>query len=590
MAETASAPARRVARARARPPTQWLVYATVAVLIAIGVALQSTAPLMAWRIEAGVVTSLCVVALWWVLGFALRSDAAGFVTLALTIALAATVSRIKRGHLGEPLYPWDLLLVREATGIAAHYVPVIAWIGAAAGVVVLVAAIIRFRRGASAPWWLALLGAAGLAFVVTTSLLVSAPFPARNVVWDLPQNADYNGPLLAFVFNARALLLPRPGVTSAQARTALAAAHGAPIVGDAGKPDVVIVLSEAWMDVAALGSEMSACLAPHARQRFVSPTFGGGTANVEFELHTGYPLGFVPYGTMPYRMYIRRAVTSALPSTFRAQGYDTLGTHNFARTFWNRDRVYPLLGFDRFVALEDMPPRVDRGAFPDDSMMFDTIKRELNRESPKPRFIFAASMMNHGLYDGESRYPRRDPPSASVAAALDPAQQVAVGNYIAIAHDFEQMLCALMDTLAKRDRETVLVAFGDHWPTFGRDLAVFRELRIASGKDINTLPYAEAIRMHRTPLVAWSNRHGDLALGDGVVPSYGLGAEVMSHAGLPVEGSWALELAHYRQTLDIACCYRDKAGKEVDLRNIAGYDVLYRDAFDRVLAPSTAQP
>lgn len=569
---------------------RWIAYAGVAAVVAIVVYAHSTAPMMTWRVEAGILTALCVVAAWWVLAFLLRSDVAGLLAVAMTIGLAAGVSRIKQGHLGEPLYPWDLLLVREAATIARRYVPLKAWIAAAVAGVVLLAAVLRFRRGPRPPSWMAALGLSGLAWVVTASPFTTAPFPARNIVSDLPLNAAYNGPMLSFLFNVGALLLPLPKVGSEQANAVLRASHAVAVDAAGNKPDVVVILSEAWLDVGELGSRMNDCLSPHARQRFLSPTYGGNTANVEFELHTGYPVVFVPRGMIPYRMYIRHPLPNALPATFRAQGYDTLGIHNFQRTFWNRDRVYPLLGFDRFIGIEDMGARVDRGVYPDDAMMFDAIAGELARPDRKPRFIFAASMMNHGLYNGLDRYPRREPLSPAVAAALDPTQRIAVGNYVAIAHDFEQLLCNFIAGVAPRDREIIVVAFGDHWPSFGPDKTVYRELHVSTDVDFTKSDNVDAVRMHRTPLVAWSNRRGDLAFGDGLVPSYGLGAEVLSHAGLPLEGVWAFEYAHYRDTLGLACCYRDKAGHDVDLRDPDWFGVLYRDAFDRVLAPSTSPP
>lgn len=49
-------------------------------------------------------------------------------------------------------------------------------------------------------------------------------------------------------------------------------------------------------------------------------TFGGGTSNTEFEFLTGSSMGFLPYGTTPYQVYLR-SDTPGLVSGLAKQGY-----------------------------------------------------------------------------------------------------------------------------------------------------------------------------------------------------------------------------------------------------------------------------
>lgn len=574
----------RAGRARRRR-SQTIAYAGFALIVFVVVFSASTAPTLAWRIQAGAVSAACALAIWWILGFVLRSDVAGAAATLLIALVALAISQVKEGFLGEPLYPWDVLSFRQALNIAPHYAP-LAWVVLAAVGVLLVAALaIRYRKSPRPSFALVAIGVATLWVVTATDVLERAPFAARDLRWDVRGNIAANGPFLAFLVNMRALLLPLPTVSAAEAKARIGAAPAREAASDA-RPDVVLLLVEAWMDPRAVGGSPDACIAPHLRHEFQSPRFGGLTPNVEFEVLTGYPSAFVPSTIVPFQTYIVQPVRDALAWRFRDAGYTTTAAHNYLRKFWNRDAVLPLLGFERYLAIEDMPAQPYKGAFPDDAMLFSAIDAELGRTRERPRFVYGITVGMHGLYDGEARYPKREEVAPAVAAKLDARQRLAVANYLAATRDFERALCGFLEKLQASPTETVVFAFGDHWPTFGRDLAVFRELGIASGPDVRALPYGESLRMHRTPLVAWSNRRGDLPMRAPVVPAFALGSELLHASGLAVDGIWALELASYARVASIACCWQDAQGKAFDFRDEPSYAALYRRAYDEVfLAP-----
>jgi phosphoglycerol transferase MdoB-like AlkP superfamily enzyme len=488
---------------------------------------------------------------------------------------------VKEGILGEPLYPWDLLSFRQALNMGPHYAPV-AWVALAAlGTLIVVALAVRYRKSPRPGFALLALGVATLWVVTATDALERPPFAARDLRWDVRGNIAANGPFLAFLINTRALLLARPAASATEAKATIDAAPTREALPGP-RPDVVLLLVEAWMDPKAIGGNTAACIAPHLRHELQSPRFGGLTPNVEFEVLTGYPSAFIPSTIVPFQTYIAQPVRDALAWRFRGAGYTTVAAHNYLRKFWNRDAVLPLLGFERYVAIEDMPAQPYKGTFPDDALLFSAIGDELRRARERPRFIYGITVAMHGLYDGASRYPRREDVAPAAAAKLTADQRIAVGNYLAAVRDFEEALCGLLERLRESPNETIVFAFGDHWPTFGRDLAVFRELGIASGPDVRALPYAESLRMHRTPLVAWNNRRGDLPMRAPVVPAFALGSEVLGAAGLAVDGLWALELASYPRVASIACCWQDAEGKPFDFRDEPAYAALYRRAYDEV--------
>ena len=87
--------------------------------------------------------------------------------------------------------------------------------------------------------------------------------------------------------------------------------------------------------------------------RAYSPSFGGGTCDVEFEALTGYSVSYLPNGSKPYQQHVTKPLFS-LPNYLKTQGYQTAAVHCFWAKYWSRDTAYPNLGLDTFVSLEKM--------------------------------------------------------------------------------------------------------------------------------------------------------------------------------------------------------------------------------------------
>jgi hypothetical protein len=49
-----------------------------------------------------------------------------------------------------------------------------------------------------------------------------------------------------------------------------------------------------------------------------------------------------------------QSLPTALPTALKQLGYTTVSLHGFYKTMWDRDRLYPLLGFDKSIFLDEM--------------------------------------------------------------------------------------------------------------------------------------------------------------------------------------------------------------------------------------------
>lgn len=131
--------------------------------------------------------------------------------------------------------------------------------------------------------------------------------------------------------------------------------------------------------------------------RMISPVYGGGTPNAEFEVLTGLPargLSGILYQEYGDRFSMQ---STTLASMLKDVGYESLVMHNFERKMWQGDIVYPRLGFNHFFAIDEMDYEAQDG-YPPDSVMYAAAERALAKNSDGRQFLFLITMYSHGPY------------------------------------------------------------------------------------------------------------------------------------------------------------------------------------------------
>jgi len=466
-------------------------------------------------VSVGVVSAVTSL-LWTVtnrLGISLALVASGMLfTLTLHIRKVQLIDR--------PLMPWDFLEWRHVTSLAPTLLPgggAVAAIGSCLLLVVVLAFMARAvakgeprhplpRAGRRA------LAVAALAYLLAIIFQQHLPlrrafnrFGIYHQVWDQRSNYQVNGLTLMMLWNWEGLRLdPGSEYSQAQVHAALGGSPGVAPTAPAQPVDVVIFMAESLWDPMRLGVPLSADPLPftrslmqrHTSGQLISPAFGGGTANSEFELLTGMSSAFAPEGSFPYQHYVMRPV-DALPSLFRRAGYRTVAMHPFHAFYWSRDVVYPLLGFETFQSLTDFPsPRLE-GPWVSDEEVVDRILQELADER-QPRFLMAVTMSTHGPYNlpltGEEQID-------VLGEKLSPDNRQLLKSYVHKLRQMDKAVERLVRQLETRKRKTLLVLFGDHLPMLGTDYAVYRE----AGFFKEPWTDAQRERMAEVPVVLWTN-------------------------------------------------------------------------------------
>ena len=136
---------------------------------------------------------------------------------------------------------------------------------------------------------------------------------------------------------------------------------------------MVVVLSESFGDPTEFkGIHLTADPIPFTHRvmertpsgTMLAQKFGGGTANMEFEVLTGMSMSeFAPQLAIAYQMLV--PAYASFPSAverFEHLGHDAIAIHPFTTQMYRRASVYPLLGFDEFISQGELQveDRIDR--------------------------------------------------------------------------------------------------------------------------------------------------------------------------------------------------------------------------------------
>jgi phosphoglycerol transferase MdoB-like AlkP superfamily enzyme len=193
----------------------------------------------------------------------------------------------------------------------------------------------------------------------------------------------------------------------------------------------------------------------------LSPEFGGNTANVEFEALTGLSMYFLGDGTIPYQQRIVKM--SSLPSIvsiLKERGYRALALHPFDETFYNRNRVYPVLGFDSFTSEKDLADaaRLTPDGYISDKSAVQEAVREL-KEADGPTFLHLVTMQNHFPFTKGL-----NGPNTITVEGGQPARKDELETYVQDTKLTDEALAYLQQELKSIKRPTVAVFWGDHLP------------------------------------------------------------------------------------------------------------------------------
>lgn len=472
---------------------------------------------------------------------------------------------------GEPFLPWDLTQVKEAAGVAAaaglKVQPGMVWAGGALLALTALSHFLYRRRGRPAlPVRLVSIAASlaallALVFGVFLQPAVTQSFGIYPDAWMQDRYYRWYGVITGFMTNLTNLEIDEPEGYSEEAVNALldeteaaGAIRTGPNFPDSyaartdpaaveKEPTIIYVMDESYWDVSELeqyGVTFDTDVSPnlHALQqtsaygKVYSPSFGGGTCDVEFEALTGHSVGFLPSGCKPYQQHVTRPMF-ALPSYLKDRGYQTAAVHCYYAKYWSRNTAYPNLGFDDFVSLEDMRgvEKVRgyywKGGLVTDASMGEQIIGEYERlkaASDAPVFLHAVTMQNHTNYNAANYPDDQRVHITSAPAGLKASTVGALEDFATGVRDADALLGQLVSYFSQVDEPVILVFWGDHYNPIDSGYDVYTATGYASADSADP-------RLHQTTLLMWSN-YSNYQVDLGTIAAYEISPVMMDLFGL----------------------------------------------------------
>ena len=443
-----------------------------------------------------------------------------------TLVILGIVNYLKLIFRGDPLYPSDFTQITHMQSVIPMVMDYFSWGYILIIIVSIVACIVagiymrRYIQNVKIHLGIRALLVIGSIFVLYAygnfaNTFMNKVFQKSGVdfvLWNQNENYASNGFVLGFISNLDTTVMEKPKNYSKENMLQIANDIKKQYSGNIGnqkkkeKPNIIFVMSESFWDPTKVTnlsfSEDPVPNLHHYIENFpggqtISPTFGGNTANVEFEALTSYSMSLLKPGSIPYQQVItNKKEIPSIPTALKKEGYYTSAIHSFGRTFFKRDDVYKVLGFDKFNA-EDTMENVDiDGDYISDLAMSKEIIAELE-EQKQPTFIHAVTMQNHFPFT-EGRFGEN---LIEISGLENEESKGELETYTEGLRRSDEALQYLIEQLDNLDRPTLLVFFGDHLPSLGTNKSFYKE----NGYITNEKTPSERLAMAQTPLLMYAN-------------------------------------------------------------------------------------
>ncbi len=473
--------------------------------------------------EAIVIFTLFIILLLFCRKIWLAAGILGFLSY-----VCAYVNYVKVVQNGDNFYPRDILLVGDAGEIMSFVsCPMPKWfyIGIAVMILwVVFLAVMKIELPIS--WRIAV--PVAIIIIATVVALFWSGDRSKRIVNKFGmsfedtglQSSNYkaNGFLGAFTINILTMNVEEPeGYSEEKIESLLSGYEETPMAENGELFDVILVLCESFSDLRDLNGvtysenplpnydrllESERCISG----KVYTTALGGGTVRPEFEILTGLSSDYFPSGASPYE-YVTSPLDSYV-SNYKRAGYSAAAIHLYDKSFYSRSRAYPYVGFDNYYGIEDLNDYVDmsyKRGYASDESTFESIKYVLEGSSD-PTFLFAITIQNHQPYGA---LPESDINIEVTSDILTDSELTALSTYTQGVYDSDRLLGMLADYIDSRERPTVLVFYGDHYPSLGTNFSVMNK-----GGLFNYTEYSSenSKMMYSTPFVIYSNRELDTGI------------------------------------------------------------------------------
>lgn len=443
-----------------------------------------------------------------------------------------------------PIMPWDILSIGTAASVANNFKYTLSkeTVFVLIGFVILILLESKATLELKKDWRIrtgGVLASFALLWGFTAMLhqdSTVARFKLYDKLFTPTVMSKRDGTAVAFLMELKYIVVEKPDGYNKEDAAALLASYDTNDTESATHtPNIIVIMNEAFSDLSVLGDfETNEDYMPflHSLMQEGTPNtisghlnvsvLGGNTANTEFEFLTGNTMAFLPQGSVAYQQYVKSNDYS-IATYLKSKGYDTIAMHPYNASGWDRDKVYPLLGFDTFYSLKDWVNPVKIRKYVSDQSCYDKIiELYEQKDANTPFFLFNVTMQNHSSYSEEYDNFHPDITVEGTSSKILP-------NYLSLIKLSDQALENLIEYFSQADEDTVIVFFGDHQPSNSVAAPVWK----LNGRSGDSLTEEEEARRYKVPFIIWANYDIEAASNVETSANY-LGGHVLRAAGLPL--------------------------------------------------------
>lgn len=366
-------------------------------------------------------------------------------------------------------------------------------------------------------------------------------FNVNNLFFAQTKGAQTNGPLVQFLINIDVKVMDKPEGYSEKAIQNIMTKYDekAKQINEerdewASNQTVIFNLSESFSDPSRMPeTTVNNDPIPNVRKiksettsgLMLTPGYGGGTANIEWETLTGLTLGnLAPTLATPYSQLVDdQDVAPNFTNLFERK----VAIHPYVASLYNRKKVFDKFGFDAFYYEGSQhklsyTDKISGAKYISDESAYKEVLKLINEEGVGSQFIQLSSMQNHAPYT--ISYPENDFDFIGPSVAAGDHQ--ALRTYMQGIHYTDKAVQAFLDELDKIEKPITFVFYGDHLPS------------LYSG--LNKSKYG--LEMHETDYFVYNNAYSrkhskfDVSV---ISPNY-FSALALKQAGIQVTPYYAL--------------------------------------------------
>lgn len=192
---------------------------------------------------------------------------------------------------------------------------------------------------------------------------------------------------------------------------------------------------------------------------FYTPIYYASTSDGEYTNLTGL---LPKEGTWSYIASKNKEFPYTYAKVLKEKGYDTYSYHNGIYNFYDRNKVMPNLGYDKYTGCGNgLEKKINCELWPqsDDEMFNKTFDDYKNSKKFMTYYMTISGHLSHNFEDNDMAKKHKD-------KVKDLEYSEAVKAYISATIDLDNALENLLENLKKNDKldDTVIVLVPDHYP------------------------------------------------------------------------------------------------------------------------------